>query len=56
MFTFTKDCLIGVPEIDDEHKRLFELIADVNSALESNSDSISTAMGLLKVFQPWTWF
>ena len=47
MFTFTKDCLIGVPEIDDEHKRLFELIADVNSALESDSDSISTAMGLL---------
>lgn len=47
MFTFTKDCLIGVPEIDDEHKRLFELIAEVSTALESDSDSVSTAMGLL---------
>lgn len=47
MFTFTKDCLIGVPEIDDEHKRLFELIGEVDAALKANSDSISTAMALL---------
>lgn len=26
MFQFTQDCMIGVPEIDDEHKHLFELI------------------------------
>ena len=24
MFTFTKDCLIGINEIDEEHRRLFE--------------------------------
>lgn len=47
MFTFTKDCLIGVPEIDDEHKRLFELIDEVDTALKSDTASISTAMGLL---------
>jgi len=47
MFTFTKDCMIGVPEIDDEHKHLFELIADVNAALKSDSNSVATAMGLL---------
>ncbi len=47
MFTFTKDCLIGVPEIDDEHKRLFELIGEVDTALKTDSDSISTAMALL---------
>lgn len=47
MFTFTKDCLIGVPEIDDEHKRLFELIGEVDSAIKSNADSVSTAMALL---------
>lgn len=28
MFQFTEDCMIGVPEIDDEHKHLFELIND----------------------------
>ena len=47
MFTFTKDCLIGVPEIDDEHKRLFELIAEVDAAVKADSNSVSTAMALL---------
>ena len=30
MFTFTKDCLIGVPEIDAEHEKLFDLIRKFN--------------------------
>ena len=47
MFTFTKDCLIGVPEIDDEHKRLFELIGEVDTALKSDTNSVTTAMALL---------
>ena len=47
MFTFTKDCLIGVAEIDDEHKRLFELIAEVDHAVKSGTDSMVTAMSLL---------
>lgn len=47
MFTFTKDCLIGVAEIDDEHKRLFELIGEIDSAVKSNADSVSTAMAFL---------
>ena len=47
MFTFTKDCLIGVPQIDDEHKKLFELISDVDTALKADADSVSTAMALL---------
>lgn len=47
MFTFTKDCLIGVAEIDDEHKRLFELIGEIDAALKANADAVSTAMGLL---------
>ena len=47
MFTFTKDCLIGVPEIDDEHKRLFELIGEVDDAVKANADSFATAMALL---------
>ena len=47
MFTFTKDCVIGVPKIDDEHKRLFELIGEVVTALKTDNDSVSTAMALL---------
>ncbi|MBQ6812433.1 MAG: bacteriohemerythrin [Agathobacter sp.] len=47
MFTFTKDCLIGVAEIDDEHKSLFELIAKTDSALKAGDGSISEALTLL---------
>ena len=47
MFTFTKDCLIGVTEIDNEHKRLFELIGEVDDALKADCDSVSTALALL---------
>lgn len=47
MFTFTKDCLIGVSEIDEEHKRLFELIGEVDAAVTSDADSVSVAMALL---------
>ena len=47
MFTFTKDCLIGVTEIDNEHRRLFELIGEVDAAVKADSDSVSTALALL---------
>ena len=47
MFTFTNDCLIGVPEIDDEHKTLFELIAKTDSALKAGEGSITEVLTLL---------
>lgn len=47
MFTFTKDCLIGVPEIDEEHKTLFELISKTDSALKAGDGSIAEALTLL---------
>ena len=28
MYEFTKDCMIGIKEIDDEHKKLFDMIND----------------------------
>lgn len=34
MFTFTKDCLIDVPEIDDEHKMLFDIIGKIYKTIE----------------------
>ena len=39
MFQFTDDCLIGIKELDDEHRRLFSLInqaMDVLSHTDSN--------------------
>jgi len=47
MFTFTKDCLIGVPEIDEEHKHLFELIGKVDATVKADADSLFTAMALI---------
>ncbi|MGN0432330.1 MAG: bacteriohemerythrin [Lachnospiraceae bacterium] len=44
MFTFTEDCLIGISEIDEEHKRLFELIANTDTALKSGDNAIANAL------------
>ena len=47
MFTFTNDCLIGISEIDEEHKKLFELITKIDTTVKRNDDPISNAMLLI---------
>ncbi|MGN0170395.1 MAG: bacteriohemerythrin [Lachnospiraceae bacterium] len=47
MFTFTKDCMIGVPEIDAEHRRLFELIAETDATLTNHQGSMDQAVLLI---------
>ena len=37
MFQFTSDCIIGIEEIDNEHRHLFELISQVAEALEKST-------------------
>lgn len=36
MYQFTDDCLIGVDQIDNEHRRLFELVNEVANVLMRN--------------------
>ena len=36
MFRFTKDCIIGVDQLDKEHQYLFELINDGIDILHNN--------------------
>lgn len=36
MYYFTEDCLIGIEQIDDEHRHLFELINEVMELLHNN--------------------
>lgn len=43
MYQFTKDCLIGVSEIDKEHEHLFELLNQTDAALH-NADADVTAI------------
>lgn len=47
MFTFTKDCLIGIEEIDREHEKLFSLIADTDAALRQEDESVEKAILLI---------
>lgn len=47
MFAFTKDCLIGITEIDEEHKRLFELISDTDAAIKSTDNPVQEALLLI---------
>lgn len=49
MYQFTKDCLIGIPQIDKEHEYLFELINKAYHALSSSDeDRISIAKNILE--------
>ena len=41
MYQFTTDCLIGVPEIDNEHEHLFELLNKTNTALQSEDADVA---------------
>lgn len=48
MYQFTNDCLIGIPEIDNEHAKLFELLNKTDAALhEANPDVASITNSLL---------
>ena len=53
MFQFTEDCLIGITEIDEEHKRLFDLINEAEKFLkESGSEKVVTS-GVIKELQKY---
>lgn len=41
MYQFTIDCLIGVPEIDNEHAHLFELLNQTNTALQNTDADVA---------------
>lgn len=52
MYQFTKDCLIGIPQIDKEHEYLFELINKAYDALSSSEeDHILIAKNILVKLQ-----
>ena len=48
MYEFTKDCMIGIKEIDDEHKKLFDMINDAMVLTNETEDAESIAKNLIK--------
>ena len=39
MFAFTEDCLIGIEQIDEEHRYLFELLGRVHNLVSTDYQS-----------------
>lgn len=48
MLKFTDDCLIGIKEIDDEHRKLFQIINEASDAVKDNGSSIDAVINLVK--------
>lgn len=47
MYEFTNDCLIHIDEIDNEHRRLFQMLNEAISLAEETPDVIPVAKSLL---------
>ena len=37
MFQFTEDCMIGISQIDEEHKMLFQLLNEAAAVAETGT-------------------
>lgn len=48
MYRFTEDCITGIKEIDEEHKRLFQLINETMELLEDTGASKIIVKNLLR--------
>ena len=51
MYEFTKDCMIGIKEIDDEHKKLFDMINDAIALADKTEDVTYIAIKDLKIMR-----
>lgn len=48
MYEFTEDCMIHIDQIDEEHRRLFQIINETMSLLEHTEDVSALSKNLLK--------
>lgn len=48
MYQFTEDCMIGIAQIDEEHRRLFEMMNETEKLLKENGSSVQSAKNLVK--------
>ena len=47
MYEFTKDCMLGIEQIDNEHRRLFQMVNEAISLIESTDDVEKIADNLI---------
>lgn len=48
MYQFTEDCLIGIKEIDDEHRQLFQMLNEAMDFIVMGGDSSAIGYSLLQ--------
>lgn len=48
MYEFTKDCMIGIKQIDDEHKKLFSMLNDAIALTNETDDAENIYKSLIK--------
>ncbi len=47
MYEFTEDCLIHIDEIDDEHRRLFQMLNEAIQLADESADVTPVANNLI---------
>lgn len=47
MYYFTEDCIIGIPQIDEEHQKLFEMINYITELKTNTDEEVLLAKNLL---------
>ena len=47
MYKFTKDCMLNIEEIDNEHRRLFQMINEAVAMIEQSDDVTHIANSLI---------
>ena len=53
MYQFTEDCMVGITQIDEEHRRLFEMINETQKLLQEKHGSVASAKNLVKKLRCW---
>ena len=58
MYQFTDDCLIGIPEIDEEHQHLFEIVRQTNNLIHNDllHDKYDEIIHLINELKEYTRF
>ena len=48
MYEFTKDCMIGIKQIDDEHRKLFSMLNAAIALIDETDDTEKIYKNLIK--------
>ncbi|MGN0167286.1 MAG: bacteriohemerythrin [Acetatifactor sp.] len=53
MYQFTEDCMTGIPEIDEEHRQLFDIINEAFALVGEESAAVPEAKSLLRALRKY---